>query len=114
MPFIVVGVGGALVIAGAVVWIAGKIKENDAGDRCPVRDQCSFPDVVNDGESARHQETLGGVLAGVGGAAVAGGLIWHFVAAPSSSSPATTASQRATVSPLLGPSFAGFSLAGRF
>jgi hypothetical protein len=107
-PFIIAGAGGAIAIVGTVLLLTGIKSENDASDQCPERKQCP-QDVTDQGNSARTQEKIGGAMVGVGGAAIVGGLIWHFVSA--SSSPQ---SSHAGVAPAIAPGFAGVSLAGRF
>ena len=88
--------------------------ENDAGDQCPSRMNCP-PDVTDQGNTARSQEKIGVALLAVGGAAIAGGLVWYFVAAPSSGSAhSPSRGGMAGLGPSLAPGFAGVSLAGQF
>jgi hypothetical protein len=113
-PFIVAGAGGAIAIVGAVLLATGMKNENDAADKCPSRNDCA-PEISDQGNSARTEEKVGGALLGVGGAAIAGGLIWYF-AAGSSSGSARTSDHRgiARLVPSIAPRFAGFSLSGNF
>jgi hypothetical protein len=66
---------------------------------------------VSQGNSGRSNETVGVVVGSVGLAAVAAGLIWHFVE-PTGPSDQTTA--RPVVTPQVGPGYAGVGVGGRF
>jgi hypothetical protein len=112
-PLIVAGAGGAVAIVGAVLLVTGIKSENDAADQCPLRRQCP-QEVTDQGNSARTQQKIGGVMIGVGGAAIVGGLIWHFASGPSSSAQTPRSGQRAALAPVIAPGFTGLSLAGRF
>jgi len=112
-PFIVAGGGGVIAIVGTVLLLTGIKNENDAADKCPLRTQCA-QEVTDQGNSARTQEKIGGVMIGVGGAAIAGGLIWYFASGPSRSAQTPRAGQRASLEPVLAPGFTGLSLTGRF
>jgi len=113
-PFIVAGAGGAIAIVGAVLLATGLKNENDAADKCPSRKNCT-QDVTDQGNTARTQEQIGGTLLGVGGAAIAGGLIWYFASGPSSGSAQSPSHGRAAgLAPSIAPGFAGVSLAGSF
>lgn len=107
-PWILTGAGGLATIAGVVVYLGGQSKVKDAENACPSHALCPG-DVADKGNSGRRQETLGGVVAGVGLAAVAGGLVWHFVFDKGSTTQAKT-----TVAPSVGPGFAGVSVGTRF
>jgi hypothetical protein len=115
-PFIIVGAGGVIAIVGAVVLAGGAKKVKDAEDACPNR-KCPAGQegAIQDGNDGRNQETIGGVVLGIGVAAVAGGLVWHFVSKPSNSAQAPGATSRgAGLTPVVSPGFAGLSLAGSF
>ena len=117
-PFIIVGAGGVAAIVGAVVLAGGAKKVSDAEEACPNR-KCPPGRRgrvrIQDGNDGRNQETIGGVVLGIGVAAIAGGLVWHFVSKPSGSAQATVAPSRgAGFTPVLAPIFAGLSLAGSF
>jgi tetratricopeptide (TPR) repeat protein len=81
-PWIVVGSGGVVTIVGAVLLLDGAKKVSDSNDICPDR-QCPQTkegrDAKTKGNRGRTEMTLGWVSAGVGVAAVAGGLTWHFL-----------------------------------
>jgi hypothetical protein len=96
VPWIVVGVGGLAVLTGVVLVLSGASSVSSANDffksnhcdlnshTCPT----SGPNAVNTSQlnqtndklqSGYRSETIGGVVIGVGAAAIAGGLVWHFV-----------------------------------
>jgi tetratricopeptide (TPR) repeat protein len=111
-PLILAGAGGVIAIVGTVLLVSGMKKEDEAATQCPSRVNCGS--VADDGNSARTQEKIGGTMIGVGGAAIAGGLIWFFVSSKGASAQATGAVQRASVSPFLGPGLGGVSLSASF
>jgi len=115
-PWIVVGAGGALFLVGGLVGIGAngtvsqKQDEFDALN-CSTRagviaakGQCDT--LKNDGESATKARTTGWIIAGVGAAAVAGGLIWYFVGSKSE--------KKSALQLTPGPTFAGIGLSGSF
>ncbi|HTQ43463.1 MAG TPA: hypothetical protein VMI75_11950 [Polyangiaceae bacterium] len=108
-PWIVVGVGGAAVVAGVVLFAVGAGDISTAEKTCPVHDNCNDPNAQSTGNSGRTLETVGVVAGAVGVAAVAGGLLWHFLETPGA--PSTTG---ATVTPVVAPGYAGLGLGGRF
>jgi hypothetical protein len=115
-PWIVVGVGGAAVIGGAVLWITSnstvskKSDEFEAGN-CASSDKpknvAACNAISSDGKSAQNTRTVGIIVTGVGVAAVGAGLAWYFLGGSSEKK-----SAKITVTP--GPTFAGIGLAGRF
>jgi hypothetical protein len=111
-PFIVVGVGGAIAIVGTALLLTGISKENEVAGKCPTRAGCGS--LADEGNSARTQEKIGGALLGVGGAAIAGGLIWYLVSNKSGTAVAPGPLQRAGVKPLLGRHLLGVSLSASF
>ncbi len=108
-PWIVVGVGGAAVVAGVVLFAVGAGDISTAEQKCPVHNNCNDPNAQSTGNSGRTLETVGVVAGAVGVAAVAGGLLWHFLETPGA--PSTTG---ATVTPVVAPGYAGVGLGGRF
>ncbi len=80
LPWVVVGVGGAALVTGAVVSFVGLKK---------IPDQCNFstqscepktPDDVRQSAESGHALVLGGlVTAGAGLLVGVGGLVWHFL-----------------------------------
>ncbi len=109
-PWIVAGAGAAALVTGAVFFAVGRSDVADAEKVCPDHATCDNADARNKGNSGRSLETLGVIVGGVGVAAVAGGLIWHFV--QPTSHPAASAS--ASVRPDLTPGYAGLRLVGSF
>ena len=110
-PWALVGVGGALVVTGAVLLVLGSGKVSNANSTCPGHVGCA-QSVADDGNAGRLMETIGiiGGIAGIVG--VGAGLVWHFT----EGGPAQTAStSRGTyVTPVVTPGFAGMSLGGSF
>jgi hypothetical protein len=106
-PWIVVGVGGAALVTGVVLYAVGAGDVSSASNACPSRSNCP-QSVADQGNNGRNLETVGGIVGGVGVAAVAGGLIWHFLE-PTSSSSTTTG-----VAPVAAPGYAGIAVGGRF
>src|ERR1019366_1656479 len=105
-PWALVGVGGALVVTGAVLLVLGSGKVSNANSTCPGHVGCA-QSVADDGNAGRLMETIG-IICGVAGVVGGGaGLVWHFT----EGGPAQTAStSRGTyVTPVVTPGFAGMS-----
>ncbi len=115
-PWALFGVGAAAMITGGVLLVVGTTDVSDADNQCPNR-MCPKTDAGNaarsKGNTGRTLETVGGIVGGVGLAAAAGGLIWHFVESSSSGS-SGTGGMGGLVSPSIAPGYAGMSFAGRF
>ncbi len=114
LPLVVAGVGGAIFIAGGVVWLGAssdvrkyeKICPKDPTDgefKCPAGSE----DAIGPANDAAKRQTTSGVVTLIGLPLLAGGLIWYFASNPSKH-PA------ALVTPALGPNFAGVAVDGRF
>jgi hypothetical protein len=108
VPWIVVGVGGAVLITGGLVTIIGSGKVSDAEKTCNASHQCTDPAAIDKGNSGRNMETIGVIVGSVGLAAVIGGLVWHFV------EPTTPKQDGARVVPQVAPGYGGLSVVGRF
>jgi hypothetical protein len=109
VPWIIVGVGGAAIVAGVAFLVVGAGDVSTAQGACgSSRTKCPNVSAANQGNTGRTFETVGGVALGVGGAAVVGGLLWHFMEPTGSS---TTA---ARLTPTVAPGYAGMSLRGSF
>ncbi|GAC1555523.1 MAG: hypothetical protein NVS3B10_16430 [Polyangiales bacterium] len=115
-PWIVVGVGGALAITGAVLWVSNNSKLTSKADdfnalKCgsgpSSRNVAECNTLASDGSSAKSGRTIGAVLTGVGVAAVGAGLVWVIVGNKKSSDTAAL-----VVTP--GPGLAGVGFAGHF
>ena len=121
LPLIVAGGGGVVAVVGAVVLAGGMKKVSEAEEVCPSH-KCpqdvpanEAADAIEKGNAGRDQQVVGGVLLGVGVAAVGGGLLWYFLSSPSSDAPAKALSpRRPTATPAIGPGYAGISLSGSF
>jgi tetratricopeptide (TPR) repeat protein len=107
-PWIVVGVGGAAVVAGVVLYAVGSGDVSTANNACPTRSGCA-QSVADQGNNGRTLETVGVVVGAVGIAGVAGGLIWHFMEPTSSSGSPSTG-----LTPVVAPGYAGLNLGGQF
>ena len=122
-PWIVVGVGGAGVIVGAVLLIVRpKFPKScdEATGKCkpdPALDPNSQPakdGVLKDQDAASTSVGLrtGGTVALIaGGAVLVGGLLWHFL---EPTGPVTKASVKPSLTPAVAPGYAGLSLGGSF
>jgi hypothetical protein len=105
-PWVVTGIGAALLIGGGVTWIIGHGKYTTAQDKCPNQ-ACTDPSVESDGNTGHTMMLAGGGLF-VGGVVVAGGgLLWHFLEPTGAGS-----ETKAAIRPDFGPGYAGLS--GRF
>jgi hypothetical protein len=113
-PWVVVGLGGAALITGAVLYVVGSSNVSSSESDCPPPNHtgpnCTTSD-ASSGNSGRSLETVGVVAGSVGIAAVAGGLLWHFME-PTSSSPQQTG--KPLVVPQVAPGYAGVGVIGRF
>jgi hypothetical protein len=109
-PWIVVGAGGAVLVAGAVLLAVGSGDVSTANKSCESHQQCA-PSVADQGNRGRGLETAGVVVGIAGIAGVAGGLVWHFVDAKHRASAGSRGPQ---LSPVVAASFAGVSLGGSF
>jgi hypothetical protein len=136
VPWVVVGVGAAAAITGVVVFALGAKDVSDAEQKCPTHETCTDPAARDTGNTGRTLETAGIVVGAVGIAAAAGGLVWHFMEGPPSSSsgslrvrngngagapseegPRANASLRAKAllpHPVLAPGYAGLSVGASF
>lgn len=126
-PWILVGVGGAAVIGGAVLLVARPAFPPNCDketNECRVEQggqPVANPTDQQKAELAKDQEragnyvgmTTGGLVLLVAGAGlVAGGLVWHFVEPTVSSSSASN--KRPKLGPAVAPGYAGLSLGGSF
>ena len=110
-PWVVAGAGGVVLAVGVVLLPIGYSKIASAEDECPLRNLCP-PDVADEGNMGRTLVGTGWVLAGVGAAALAAGVVWG-IAFNGGDAPAEPATGMRLV-PVAGPSGAGLDLRGRF
>ncbi|MBI2388921.1 MAG: tetratricopeptide repeat protein [Deltaproteobacteria bacterium] len=113
-PWIVVGAGGALLVVGGIVGLGANktVSEkqdafNNAGCNTSVRNRDLCLSLKDDGEAAASTRTVGWVVAGVGAAAVVGGLVWYFTGQKK-------AEHKTGLQITPGPTFAGLGIAGAF
>jgi len=114
-PLIVAGAGGVVLVVGAVLYAKGAKDVNRYESLCPEHDCGNGTEATANASAAndaRSKKTLGGVVAGVGAVALAGGLIWYFVQPRSAVTTGTLLKPR--VSPAVTPGFAGLALSGAF
>jgi hypothetical protein len=125
LPWVVAGIGGAAIITGVVVYATKpKMPANCSGGSgtCQQGKDQSDADFKADKDQAgksRSQNTIGLIVGGAGIAVLAGGLIWHFLEHTNGSSSSPNASngasaEKPTVTPAVGPGFAGLSFGGSF
>ena len=108
-----IGAGAAAAVVGAIVLVGGLDKQSEATAACPKTDKariCTPPldanQVQQDYDDGKSKAVLGGIVMGVGAAAVVGGVVWMVIDRGASS---TTA-----LSPWVGPSSAGVAWSNRF
>ncbi len=115
-PWIVVGVGGAALIAGGVLVGVGQGEVAHSRQGCASNPDgslsCPSPN-TSDGQDRKTLNSrgttlsnVGLVVGGVGLAAVIGGLVWHFVE--------HTKPKAAAFAPVIGPGYAGLAFGSRF
>lgn len=118
LPWVLTGVGGAVLITGGIITILGAGKVSEAEKTCPNH---ACPDALGKaaqdaaaqkGNDGRNQETIGVIVGSVGLAAIAGGLVWHFLE-PTGPKPGT-ARLTPAITPQVSPGYAGVSVGGRF
>ena len=88
----------------------GSAKHSDAESKCPAH-QDSDPSIPEQAKTGKNMMCAVGVGGGVGLAAAAAGLIWHFV---EPTTPAQRNTTKSHVAPALTQSFAGLSVSGAF
>ncbi|MDB4936948.1 MAG: hypothetical protein JWP87_3920 [Labilithrix sp.] len=117
-PWIVVGVGGAVAIAGAILLIAKPTSDCDLDAQVCARDfahnetDAAFKARQKDAEREKSWGIAGPIMIGGGLAIVAGGLLWHFL------EPTGPVEKTGKIKPKLEPSvaqgYAGMSFGGTF
>ena len=99
-PWIAFGLGGAALATGVVLYAVGWGNISSADSSCTSR-ACPLESEVTQGNNGRTLVTVGGVVGGVGLAAAAAGLIWHFAEKPGA------ANTSGSMEPVVGPGYAG-------
>jgi hypothetical protein len=113
LPWVVVGVGGATFVTGLVLYAVGAGDISSALNACKgLRSPCPSQSAVDQGNSGRTLEQVGGAVIGGGLALAAAGLVWHFLEKPADTSTGATAGLR--VAPVFGPGYEGASLGTNF
>jgi hypothetical protein len=114
-PWILAGAGAAVLAGGVVSYAVGASKVSSAESSCGSNHVCprsvgSGP--INDGNTGRSLELVGGIVGGVGAAAVVLGLVWHFAEHPRSADTGPTTAVK--VQPIVAPSYGGLAIGGAF
>lgn len=109
-PWIVMGAGGATAIAGAILLPVGLGAISSAEKICPVRTACASQEAIDQGNGGRVQSAVGGILLGVGGAAIATGLVWQLAFGSGGSAK----SAGLLVAPMASATTGGLALGGTF
>lgn len=115
-PLILAGAGGVMLIGGTVLYVTASNKVDEFASHCDdpeARTGCPEAE-VDDANAARTRQNVGGAVALIGGAAVAGGLIWYFTAPRESGSAVFQKKPRTALVPALAPGYAGLSVSGNF
>jgi len=120
VPLIVAGAGGVTMIVGLVVYAKAAKDVKHYESLCPPgSDGTPYCGAGADaiatmeaGNKARTRKIVGGVVTGVGAAALAGGLVWYFLQPHGRATTGTL--QKPLVRPDVSPGFAGIALSGAF
>lgn len=121
-PWIVMAGGAAAAVVGTVVLLGGSSKRNDATNLCPDQDangtrKCpanvDSAQVSSDYDAGTSQMTVGGIVIGVGAAAIVSGIVWRVL---DKGTPVANTAKAApwSISPWTAPGAAGASWSGRF
>lgn len=111
-PWLLVGGGVVAAAVGGVMFGIGTSNVSQAETVCGSNHVCptsAGTGPVNQGNSGRTDESIGVTVGSVGLAAIAGGVIWHFVEHPSRSAPTTG---KVEFEPRVAPGYVG--VGGRF
>lgn len=118
LPLFVAGGGLVMGVVGVVVYTKAAKDVDDYKALCPVDDNGQFncgagkDDIASKANGAQNRRVVGGVLAGVGAAALIGGVIWYFV--QPSEAETVGSLRKPRVTPAVTPGFAGVALSGAF
>jgi hypothetical protein len=113
-PWVVVGLGGAIMVAGIPVTVVGQGKISDAKTACGGKTTGCPAAVASQGNTGRTLTGVGIGMFALGAVAIGGGLAWYFVTADSSSGPSPTPSASISLEPWVSPWTSGLSLTGSF
>jgi hypothetical protein len=107
-PWVVAGLGAAALAGGLIVVGVGVSDVSNAENVCMDHAHCGSSSAADQGNLGRTLQPIGFAAAGIGVAAIAAGLVWHFTErAPR---PATGL----LIHPALAPGFAGASIGSTF
>lgn len=117
-PWIVVGLGGAAVVVGVVLFATapklpdGCVAATQKCTRNPGESTADFADRQNRAGASQDQPLYGAITLAGGGVLIGGGLLWHFLepTGPAEKSGKTTPK----LTPQVTPGYAGVSLGGNF
>lgn len=117
LPLIVAGGGAVVLIVGLAMYAPAAKDVKHYEDLCPEsngENKCGVgnDEIANKANSAQHKKIAGAVIAGVGAATLAGGLVWYFVQPRLRETAGTLLRPRVT--PAVSQGFAGLSLSGAF
>jgi hypothetical protein len=104
---VLIGVGGAAVVTGVIVYAVGAGAISSAQSACGGQRKLCPASVANQGNGGRTAEDVGGVVGGVGLAAAAAGIVWKLVGSGGSS-----ASTGASIAPVFAPGYVGLNVGG--
>jgi len=107
-PWLVVGAGAIAAVVG-IVLIATTPKLPEGCVVSGSGNTCKNDKDTDTAAKHQNQPILGGVIAGIGGVAIVGGLIWHFL---EPTGPANSGKSR--IVPEVGNGYAGLGYTGRF
>lgn len=132
VPWVLVGAGVVLVGGGIPVLVGGLTIKNNAttnalnkgctpdgsptsttsSGNCTTDDKIGYSNRSQDGAT---QANIGGVLLAVGGLAVVGGLVWHFLETPADAHASTSgARRRPALRVTAAPGYGGVAASGSF
>ncbi len=107
MPVLAMSVGGAAVLTGVALLIAGAADVGSASSACPGRQNCA-PDIANKGNDGRNLETASLFPIIPGAALLVGGIVWYVLQKPPQAPEAR--SGHLFVSPVVSPGYAGVTV----
>ena len=116
-PWIVVGIGGAALVAGVIVLVTSPSLPTgcNAGTKlCTAiagEDSGAFDKRKDEAGTFRSQPIIGGAIIAGGAVLVAGGLLWHFL---EPTGPVAKGSLSPKLTPNVAPAYAGMSFGGTF
>lgn len=115
-PWVLVGIGGAAIVAGAVLLGVGTKQVKDAEAICPQHDRCDDADARALGNRGVILQNAGGGVLGVGLAAVVAGVTWYIIVDVIGSDSAARDTPPLAIAPsvVVTPGFVGAGVVGRF